>query len=113
MSSLLQRYPELSLLDKAGLAIIKNAQFIQVPSNTVLFRQGDPCNNFIMVISGTVKVLGRNAAGREIVLYRIEKKVLAYLPPPVYWVKKTIQRKVLAKPTYKLIYSRLAHLKKH
>lgn len=74
MSSLLQRYPELSLLDKAGLAIIKNAQRIQVPSNTVLFRQGDPCNNFIMVISGTVKVLGRNAAGREIVLYRIEDK---------------------------------------
>ena len=74
MSSLLERYPELSQLDQAGLAILKDAQLIQVPSNTVLFRQGDLCNNFIMVVSGTVKVLGRNAAGREIVLYRIEEK---------------------------------------
>lgn len=74
MPSLLERYPELSQLDQAGLTILKDAQLIKVPSNTVLFRQGDLCNNFIMVVSGTVKVLGRNAAGREIVLYRIEEK---------------------------------------
>ena len=74
MSFLLQRYPELAQLDEVGSAIIEQAQRIQVPSNSVLFRQGDPCNNFIIVISGTVKVLGRNDAGREIILYRIQDK---------------------------------------
>jgi len=74
MPSLFQHYPELAQLDDTGVAIIKQAQRIKVPSNTVLFHQGDLCNNFIIVVSGTVKVLGRNSSGREIILYRIEEK---------------------------------------
>lgn len=69
---LLNHYPELDQLDPAGREIIQQAQQINVPAGTVLFRHGDRCNNFIMVTGGTVKVVARAPSGREIVLYRIE-----------------------------------------
>lgn len=75
MSALiLQHYPELTPLDAAGESILKLAHKIQAPAGAVLFRQGDSCNNFIMVTSGSVKVVARGESGREILLYRIENK---------------------------------------
>lgn len=71
---LLQRYPELSQLDPQGQQLITQAQHLRIPANAVIFRQGDLCNNFILVTSGTVKVLARGTNGRELVLYRIEDK---------------------------------------
>ncbi|MCP4595132.1 Crp/Fnr family transcriptional regulator [Neptuniibacter sp.] len=73
-SQLLQKYPELQNIDEAGAEILKQAQQITAPAGSVLFRQGDSCNNFIMVTSGSVKVVGRGESGREIVLYRIENR---------------------------------------
>ncbi|MGH1460800.1 MAG: Crp/Fnr family transcriptional regulator [Neptuniibacter sp.] len=73
-SLLLHQYPELFPLDAAGEKIIKLAHKLQAPAGSTLFRQGDRCDNFIMVTSGRIKVVAHNHTGREIVLYRIEDK---------------------------------------
>lgn len=72
--ALIHRYPELAQLDEQGLRLIQEAQPIRLPKGSIIFRQGDLCCNFILVTSGSVKVLGRGENGREIVLYRIEDK---------------------------------------
>ncbi|HEY5718508.1 MAG TPA: Crp/Fnr family transcriptional regulator [Motiliproteus sp.] len=70
---LLQGFPALAALkDEAALAIMAQAQPVAVPAGQVIFRPGDPCQNYLMVVEGKVKVTGRSPSGREIVLYRIE-----------------------------------------
>ncbi|MBR9865998.1 MAG: Crp/Fnr family transcriptional regulator [Oceanospirillales bacterium] len=68
------QFPQLQQLDEVGLAILSRAQKVQLPADQVIFHQGSVCAHFIMVVSGVVKVLGRNANGRELVLYRIENQ---------------------------------------
>ncbi len=51
--------------------LLKNANQITVPAKTILFRQGDQCKNYILVLQGEIKVFTRAENGREIVLYRL------------------------------------------
>lgn len=46
---------------------------ISLPANTIAFRQGDSCSNYLLVIEGSIKVLARGESGREIVLYRVQR----------------------------------------
>ncbi len=45
---------------------------IEVPGGTCLFRPGDESRAFLFVLSGLVRVEQTNAAGRTVVLYRVE-----------------------------------------
>ena len=45
---------------------------IHVPDGTCLFRPGDESRAFLFVLSGSVRVEQTNAAGRTVVLYRVE-----------------------------------------
>ena len=59
------------ILEQKEFAFInKKAQQISVPANHTIFRQGDPCNNYLIVLEGSVKVFSRAANGREVLLYR-------------------------------------------
>ena len=70
---LLQRFPALADIDdQAGLAVLAQARLLEVPAGQTLFSPGDQCSNYLLVVDGCVKVLGRGSTGREIVLYRIE-----------------------------------------
>ena len=71
---LMERFPLLAELDVPGQAIISRAKKVQLSANQIVFHQGDQCGHYIIVVEGTVKVLGRSASGREIVLYRIEQQ---------------------------------------
>jgi len=51
--------------------IVKQSQQITVPANSTVFRQGDACENYLLVIHGQVKVFSRAENGREIILYRV------------------------------------------
>lgn len=53
------------------LAILSKASQITVPAKTTLFRQGDLCKNYLLVLDGVIKVFTRAENGREIVLYRL------------------------------------------
>lgn len=44
---------------------------LNVPKGTVLFRPGDPCEGFVRLRSGRIRVGLTAANGREVVLYRV------------------------------------------
>ncbi len=65
--------PFANIQDDIGEKIIKQARETVIPANTVIFKQGDSCQNYFLVLEGSVKVLGRAENGREIVLYRVQR----------------------------------------
>ena len=69
----LTRFPELAkITDAAWLEAAQAARTQVIPRGTVLFRPGDPCMSFVLVLAGTVRVYIRGESGREIVLYRVD-----------------------------------------
>lgn len=69
-----QAFPQLTQIDDPdGVSILAEAKLLTVPAGQSLFRIGDPCQNYLLVVKGSVKVVGRSAGGREILLYRIEE----------------------------------------
>ncbi|MBL4765931.1 MAG: Crp/Fnr family transcriptional regulator [Colwellia sp.] len=62
-----------SITDIIGREIINSAKQIYLPANSTVFYQGANCENFLLVIKGTIKVFTRAINGREIVLYRVNK----------------------------------------
>ncbi|WP_234266331.1 Crp/Fnr family transcriptional regulator [Hydrogenophaga sp. NFH-34] len=67
-ASLIALYPALSGLP----ALAGQLPLLQVPAGTVLFREGDACQGFPMVVSGEVKVCRSAPNGRELELYRVQ-----------------------------------------
>ena len=64
--------PALAGLDPATRqALNAYAQRLTLPRGTVIFRPGDPCGQFPLVASGTVRVMRLTESGRELVLYRV------------------------------------------
>ncbi|KPJ90946.1 MAG: hypothetical protein AMJ55_12695 [Gammaproteobacteria bacterium SG8_15] len=57
----------------SDLRITQAVREISLPANTIAFRQGDTCANYLLVIEGSIKVLARGESGREIVLYRVQR----------------------------------------
>ena len=74
MDQLLQlRFPGLSrITDSVGKEILSQARLLELPAGQIIFSPGDHCENYLLVVEGSVKVLGRSLNGREIILYRIE-----------------------------------------
>lgn len=46
---------------------------MQVRPGTVLFRDGDACQGYVLVVSGSIRVQKMDPQGHEIVLYRVEE----------------------------------------
>jgi len=53
--------------------IFDNANLVKLEKNSMVFRQGDACGNYYILLDGTIKVFTRAENGREIVLYRIHR----------------------------------------
>jgi CRP/FNR family transcriptional regulator len=71
-NTILRLFPKLNeAYSKDGINILENSQQITIPEGTTLFHQGDSCMNYLLIISGSVKVFTRAENGREIVLYHI------------------------------------------
>ena len=68
----LERFPALrDVQDPAGQRVLESAQLMQVPPETTVFRVGDACRHYLLVLEGSVKVRQTAANGREIILYRV------------------------------------------
>ena len=52
--------------------ILDQSQQLTLPANSTVFRQGDSCGNYLLVLSGSVKVFSRAENGREVILYRVK-----------------------------------------
>ena len=66
-------FPGLAGLEQPARLILQKAAMVAtLPAGTVPFRNGDSCETFLFVLSGTVRVHMTSENGREIVLYRVE-----------------------------------------
>lgn len=64
--------PLLRGLDEPTRAMLRESAIRkQIPRGAVLFRPGDQCVHFPLIMAGTVRVQRVTESGREIVLYRI------------------------------------------
>lgn len=67
-----QSFPHLHELNDAVINdLMNNAGTISMPAKATAFHQGDACSNYLLILSGRIKVLTRAENGREIVLYRL------------------------------------------
>ncbi|WP_144428377.1 Crp/Fnr family transcriptional regulator [Azospirillum thiophilum] len=67
-------FPALARLEPDQAAYLGTAgRRVEVPRGTVLFRAGDRCHTFLMVLDGAVRVQMTSETGREIVLYRVAR----------------------------------------
>ena len=67
-----ERFPELSAGDDAAIAeLLAHAQSVTIPASEFVFHSGTPCQNFLLVLDGVVRVQLTSASGREVTLYRI------------------------------------------
>ncbi len=70
----MQMFPALQKnRDKAWRSMVGKAMRMQVKRGSVLFRDGDACNGYVLVVSGSVRVQKIDPQGHEIVLYRVEE----------------------------------------
>lgn len=66
------RFEGLSDLDgPIRAALLERAQVLAVPAGAHVFRPGEPAENMLLLLSGTVRVQQLAGNGREIVLYRV------------------------------------------
>jgi CRP/FNR family transcriptional regulator len=67
----LSAFPALAAIqDEAWLDALRVAKEVLMPPRTVVIRPNDPCQNFLLVTRGTVRVYESSECGREIGLYR-------------------------------------------
>lgn len=72
LNQLLFHYPVFHTLPAAlQHQVLKTAVSTHLPSNYHLFQEGDVCLNFVMPLTGSVRVVRPDISGREIMLYRI------------------------------------------
>lgn len=73
-SEWLHCFPSLDRIDDPQvLSLLDSVQSVTMPSDVSVFRSGDQCHNFLLVIEGSVRVQKLAENGREIVLYRVEE----------------------------------------
>ena len=64
--------PELEKsVDELTRNLLDSSSILNLPKNSTVFRQGDACKNYLIVLDGKVKVFTRAENGREILLYRL------------------------------------------
>jgi CRP/FNR family transcriptional regulator len=51
---------------------LADARRVHVSEHSQVFRQGDPCENYYLVLEGCIRVHARAASGKEIILYRVQ-----------------------------------------
>ncbi|MDX8396954.1 MAG: Crp/Fnr family transcriptional regulator [Mariprofundaceae bacterium] len=68
----LKHFPELKSIENKSLhAELAQQKVIHAPKGHQLFREGDACRGYVLVISGSIRVYKMDEEGREILLYRV------------------------------------------
>ncbi|MCU0888297.1 MAG: Crp/Fnr family transcriptional regulator [Rubritepida sp.] len=64
--------PVLSLLDEpANAALVAASRRVTLAPGTVVFRPGEACRRWLVVLSGSIRVRRTDRAGRTMMLYRV------------------------------------------
>lgn len=65
-------FPALAAMRPADRALLEQSgRIVDLPAGHVVFRPGEPCAHFLLVLDGSVRVQLVSRQGREIVLYRV------------------------------------------
>jgi len=73
-------YPELAKInDPQWIETIEQAKALTVEPDTTLFSSTATCNNFMLILEGTIRIYQTAPDGREITLYRVEAGDLCIL----------------------------------
>ena len=65
-------FPELTCSGDVVIAqVIRSARRVTLPPGASVFRQGSACEQYLLVIDGSVRVLMLTDAGHEVVLYHV------------------------------------------
>jgi len=73
-------YPELAKInDPLWVETIEQAKAMTVEPDTTLFSGSATCNNFMLILEGTIRIYQTAPDGREITLYRVEAGDLCIL----------------------------------
>jgi len=68
----LDNYPFYNLLDGDSKVFLdENLKYVKIPKNTILFFQGDICENILFLTSGKVRLYIQSNSGDEITLYQL------------------------------------------
>lgn len=68
----LTTFPILLTLSNENKTLLRShSQVVTLPANKTVFAPGMEASNFLMLLTGTVKVHQNSANGREIILYRV------------------------------------------
>lgn len=73
LKALLADYPDLTEnADEACWDMLASARIQQIDKDTVLFHEKMACENFMLILEGSVRVFKDSIEGREVTLYRVE-----------------------------------------
>ena len=64
-------FPTLASGDRQTQSVLDGARLIHMPANQPVFRAGSPCENYVLLVQGSVRVQVIGESGREAVLYRV------------------------------------------
>jgi CRP/FNR family transcriptional regulator, anaerobic regulatory protein len=74
VNDVIGNFPGLEAIEPEARGVFAaSAQVASVPAGTVVFRSGSPCENYMLLIDGSVRVQMVSENGREIVLYRVDQ----------------------------------------
>ena len=64
-------FPALASSDQQSRTLLDSAQLVSMPANEWVFRAGSPCDNYVLLLQGSVRVQVIGENGREAMLYRV------------------------------------------
>ena len=64
-------FPTLASSDTQTRSVIEGARLLLIDANQPVFHVGSPCENYVLVLEGSVRVQVIGDGGREAVLYRV------------------------------------------
>jgi len=68
----LEAFPALQAVkDPVWLEVMQRAKVAELPQGYLVFRDGDPCERYILVLSGATSVFKDFESGKQMLLYRL------------------------------------------
>lgn len=77
---LLVQYPALEKhADEACLMVLDEAQIVKIEAGTIMFHEESPCDKFMWLLEGSVRIFKISEEGREVTVFRISPGELCLL----------------------------------
>ena len=64
-------FPTLASGDRQTQSVLDGARLVTMPAGQPVFHAGSPCDNYMLLLEGSVRVQVISESGREAVLYRV------------------------------------------